>query len=216
MLAARVNERPLPLTWAKDKFGNAKRRLMNWIGPLDEDKKARRARSVDHRACAGRMAGCAGARRASCDLLTICDITGHSYRSAQTIVKHYRVRNADRPDAGIDRLGLQTRKEGMKGSSPAGPEFGARGCNFAAAGSARSSFLIKHPWLDAALRFLPATIFTADIIAHRKSAAHRATPPSGARPDLPPPLLPHAIDRRSSVRAEDWLASDVELPVNGQ
>jgi len=32
----------------------------------------------------------------------------------------------------------------------------------------------------------------------------------------PPPLLPHAIDRRSSVMAEDWLASDVELPVNGQ
>ena len=31
--------------------------------------------------------------RAGCDLLTICDITGHSYRSAQTIVKHYRARN---------------------------------------------------------------------------------------------------------------------------
>jgi hypothetical protein len=50
MLAAMVNERPLLLTWAKDKIDNAKRRLMNWIGPLDEDKKAQRARSVDHRA----------------------------------------------------------------------------------------------------------------------------------------------------------------------
>jgi hypothetical protein len=34
---------------------------------------------------------------------------------AQTIVKHYRARNADRADAGIDRLELQVRKEGMKG-----------------------------------------------------------------------------------------------------
>jgi hypothetical protein len=31
---------------------------------------------------------------AGCDLLTICDSTGHSYRSAQTIVKHYRARNS--------------------------------------------------------------------------------------------------------------------------
>jgi hypothetical protein len=53
--------------------------------------------------------------RAGCDLLTICDVTGHSYRSAQTIAKHYRARNADRADAGIDRLELQVRKEGMKG-----------------------------------------------------------------------------------------------------
>lgn len=52
--------------------------------------------------------------RAGCDLLTICDITGHSYRSAQTIVKHYRARNADRADAGIDRLVLQVRKEGLR------------------------------------------------------------------------------------------------------
>jgi hypothetical protein len=65
--------------------------------------------------------------RAGCELLAICGITGHPYRSAQTIVKHYRVRNAGRADAGIDRLGLQMRKEGMKGSSPAGPEFGAVG-----------------------------------------------------------------------------------------
>jgi len=42
--------------------------------------------------------------RAGCDLLTICDITGHSYSSAQTIVKHYRARNALRADMGIDRL----------------------------------------------------------------------------------------------------------------
>jgi hypothetical protein len=32
-------------------------------------------------------------------------IDGHSYQSAQTIVKHYRARNAERADAGIDRLG---------------------------------------------------------------------------------------------------------------
>jgi hypothetical protein len=53
--------------------------------------------------------------RAGCDLLTICDITGHSYASAQTIVRHYRARNAERADAGIDRLVLQVRKEGMAG-----------------------------------------------------------------------------------------------------
>lgn len=53
--------------------------------------------------------------RAGCDLLTICDITGHSYKSAQTIVKHYRARNPDRADQGIDRLVLQVRKEGMAG-----------------------------------------------------------------------------------------------------
>lgn len=51
--------------------------------------------------------------RAGCDLLTICDIAGHSYRSAQIIVKHYRARNVDRADSGIDRLQLQVRKEGM-------------------------------------------------------------------------------------------------------
>jgi hypothetical protein len=45
--------------------------------------------------------------RAGCDLLTICDITGHSYRSAQTIVKHYRARNVDRaPLSG--GIGVQT------------------------------------------------------------------------------------------------------------
>jgi hypothetical protein len=52
--------------------------------------------------------------RAGCDLLTICDITGHSYRSAQTIVKHYRARDADRADSGIDRLELQVSNEGLK------------------------------------------------------------------------------------------------------
>lgn len=34
--------------------------------------------------------------RAGCDLLTICDITGHSYKSAQTIVKHYRAQRRAR------------------------------------------------------------------------------------------------------------------------
>ncbi|KWV57107.1 hypothetical protein AS156_03405 [Bradyrhizobium macuxiense] len=53
--------------------------------------------------------------RAGCDLLTICDITGHSYQSAQTIVKHYRHCNAARADSGIDMLELQVRKDGMKG-----------------------------------------------------------------------------------------------------
>jgi len=127
--------------------------------PLDEEKKARRARALDQRArllaewldehtardsngdeTAWRLMPCSSLMfvngagqldqkhdqdlrdtcvmlldRAGCDLLTICDITGHSYRSAQTIVKHYRARNADRADAGIDRLELQVRKEGMRG-----------------------------------------------------------------------------------------------------
>jgi hypothetical protein len=52
--------------------------------------------------------------RAGWDLLTICDITGHSNRSAQTIVKYYRARNAARADSGIDRLELQVRKEGKE------------------------------------------------------------------------------------------------------
>ena len=59
--------------------------------------------------------------RAGCDLLTICDITGHSYRSAQTIVKHYRARNADRADAGIDPAriaGAQGRDEGLIADRP--------------------------------------------------------------------------------------------------
>lgn len=41
-------------------------------------------------------------------------IVGSGYRSAQTIVKHYRARNTARADSGIDRLELQVRKEGMK------------------------------------------------------------------------------------------------------
>jgi hypothetical protein len=53
--------------------------------------------------------------RAGCDLLTICDITRHLYRSAQTNVKHYRARNVDRAGSGIDRLQSQVRKGGMKG-----------------------------------------------------------------------------------------------------
>jgi len=127
--------------------------------PLDEEKRAQRARAVDKRAralaqwldeqaardsngdkAAWRLKPCPSLMfvngageldqkhdqdlrdtcvmlldRAGCDLLTICDITGHSYRSAQTIVKHHRARNVDRADAGIDRLELQVRKEGMKG-----------------------------------------------------------------------------------------------------
>jgi len=51
--------------------------------------------------------------RAGCDLLMICDITGHSYRSTQTIVKHYRARKAAQAESGIDWLELQVRKEGL-------------------------------------------------------------------------------------------------------
>jgi hypothetical protein len=127
--------------------------------PLDEEKKAQRARALDQRAgllaqwldlrasrdsngdeVAWRLRPCPSLMfvngageldqkhdqdlrdtcvmlldRGGCDLLTVCDITGHSYRSAQTIVKHYRARNADRADTGIDRLELQVRNEGMKG-----------------------------------------------------------------------------------------------------
>lgn len=36
------------------------------------------------------------------------------FNGAQTIVKHYRARNAARADFGSDRLELQVRKEGMK------------------------------------------------------------------------------------------------------
>lgn len=42
--------------------------------------------------------------RAGNDLLSICDVTGHSYQSAQTVMKHYRSRNAARADAAIDKL----------------------------------------------------------------------------------------------------------------
>jgi hypothetical protein len=38
------------------------------------------------------------------DVGAISDAPGHSYQSAQTIVKHYRSRNAARADAVIDRL----------------------------------------------------------------------------------------------------------------
>ena len=37
------------------------------------------------------------------------------WRSAQTIVKHCRARNADGADAGIDLLEFQVRNEAMKG-----------------------------------------------------------------------------------------------------
>lgn len=53
--------------------------------------------------------------RAGNDLLSICDVTGHSYQSAQTIMKHYRARNAKRADVAIDRLVAFMSKEGMTG-----------------------------------------------------------------------------------------------------
>jgi hypothetical protein len=55
--------------------------------------------------------------RASNDLLAICDITGHSYKSAQTIVNHYlaRDRARARADVAIDRLEAWMSKEGAAG-----------------------------------------------------------------------------------------------------
>lgn len=50
--------------------------------------------------------------RAGCDLLTIGDITGHSYRSAQTIVKHYRARNAIAPMLASTGLSCRYAKKG--------------------------------------------------------------------------------------------------------
>lgn len=42
--------------------------------------------------------------RSGSDLLSICDVTGHSYQSAQLIMKHYRARNPARADVAIDKL----------------------------------------------------------------------------------------------------------------
>jgi hypothetical protein len=42
--------------------------------------------------------------RSGCGPLEICDITGHSYASIQTIIKHYLGRDATRADAAIDKL----------------------------------------------------------------------------------------------------------------
>ena len=53
------------------------------------------------------------AREAGNDLLSICDITGRSYQSAQTIMKRYRARNAARADVAIDRLVDFISKEGQ-------------------------------------------------------------------------------------------------------
>jgi hypothetical protein len=105
--------------------------------------------------------------RAGCDLLTICDIMVHSYRSGQTIVKHYRARNADRADAGIDRsnCSAQGRDEGL---SVDGSRVRCSGRNSAAAASAQASFLVKQPRLGAALRLLLTMIFAANLLAHRR------------------------------------------------
>jgi CHASE2 domain-containing sensor protein len=51
--------------------------------------------------------------RAGNDLLSICDVTGHSYQSAQLIMKHYRARNAARAGAAIDRLVAFISREGL-------------------------------------------------------------------------------------------------------
>lgn len=49
--------------------------------------------------------------RAGNDLLAICDITGHSYKSVQTIVDHYLARDRARADAAIDKLEAWLDKE---------------------------------------------------------------------------------------------------------
>jgi hypothetical protein len=51
--------------------------------------------------------------RAGNDLLSICDVTGHSYQSAQLIMKHYRARNAARADTAIDKLVAFISKGGL-------------------------------------------------------------------------------------------------------
>ncbi|WP_407160849.1 hypothetical protein [Bradyrhizobium sp. STM 3557] len=51
--------------------------------------------------------------RAGNDLLSICDITGHSYQSAQLIMKSYRARNADRADVAMEKLVAFVSKEGL-------------------------------------------------------------------------------------------------------
>lgn len=42
--------------------------------------------------------------RAGVDILAICDITGHTYKSVQTIINHYLARDRARADAAIDKL----------------------------------------------------------------------------------------------------------------
>lgn len=50
--------------------------------------------------------------RAGVDALGICNVTGHSYQSVQTIIKHYLGRDLMRADAAIDRLVDFVLKEG--------------------------------------------------------------------------------------------------------
>lgn len=42
--------------------------------------------------------------RSGTNLLSICDVNGHSYQSAQMVVKHYRAHNPERTNASTDRL----------------------------------------------------------------------------------------------------------------
>ena len=50
--------------------------------------------------------------RAGNDIMAICDITGHSYKSAQTIIDHYLARDRARADVAIDKLEAWMAKEG--------------------------------------------------------------------------------------------------------
>lgn len=51
--------------------------------------------------------------RAGCTLLEICDITGHSYAAAKTIVNHYLARDPQRADVAIDKLVAFMQQKGM-------------------------------------------------------------------------------------------------------
>jgi len=51
--------------------------------------------------------------RAGCTLLEICAISGHSPRSAQTIIKHYLGSQAELADAGVDKLVAWMAREGI-------------------------------------------------------------------------------------------------------
>jgi hypothetical protein len=42
--------------------------------------------------------------RAGVDLLSICDVSGHTYKSVQTIINHYLARDRVRADTAIDKL----------------------------------------------------------------------------------------------------------------
>jgi len=52
-------------------------------------------------------------RAGTVDIMAICDVTGHSYKSIQTIIKHYLGRDPSRADAAIDALTSFVAKAGV-------------------------------------------------------------------------------------------------------